>query len=167
MRGWLLVAVVACGSQPATHDASPSRDADPCTGGCGPSCPQLCDFTTCSVAEGSASCIGSAAASSVAFAGGVSSQTLCNALPVGAQHTCTAGCALQESVSVQAQAEPVFDLMTDIAELAPHPEVLCAETPEARVGDTCAPPPRDGETGSAAERDEARAKPCLPTRAPE
>jgi hypothetical protein len=136
--------MMACGggSTPLpSHDATPEQPPD--------------NHNTCMPRTLTASCTGSAAAVNANYFGGAGSHSLCGA-EVDIPATCSGGCAVTGTyVSPDA---------ADFA-LAGDPQALCAETPDAQLGDPCTFTVTGPAGMAAIEMDLNSVNPCLPTRA--
>jgi hypothetical protein len=140
MRLWTVTAamLISCGGSTASQPDASGRDPN--------------DISECSPVGGVASCQGTTATTTIYFAGGSTSLTLCHAAPADADATC-ASCAVTATSNSQ-----------DVAAVGAHPELLCAETAEAKLGDVCFTPYFPQNSSSAAPALDT-AIPCLPTRA--
>ncbi len=143
-RAALVMAIAACGGAGATPDAG----GDPN------------DLMDCMVVNTVASCEGTDASTTIDFGGGSTSLTLCHAAPVEAGAMC-GQCAVNAYVDENITDQTAH---VEVADFVDHPEVLCAETPEAKVGDACAPPVFS-RTSSFPYETVSGDLPCLPTRA--
>lgn len=139
----LLVACVAC-------DAADVPDPSPTN-------PEPTETRPhCTSIHMTASCSFITAATRTSVSGGAGSHSLCR-VEATREATCTA-CALEAMVAdfrAYYPGQPAGDLW----DLAGSPEALCAETPEAKVGDACDPGERQLTTFV------LPSKSCLPTRA--
>jgi hypothetical protein len=126
MRIWTVTVAffASCGTNGATPDAG---------------------FAECHQASAVASCKGTTASTSLTYEVGTTSQTICRLPGIMQQATC-ASCAVTARLEIDHDGG-------DIAAFAADPQVLCAETPEAKSGDSC-------ELDSRGYR-----MACLPTRA--
>ena len=137
-RAGLVMMIAACGSGGATPDA-----------GGDPNC-----LMDCMTIGEVASCEGDMASTVIELGGGSTSLTLCHAPGFGNGVTC-------QSCARDAHLETTAD---EVGDYIDHPEVLCAETPEAAVGDFCHAPVYTRET-SYPYVTVSGDVPCLPTRA--